>query len=150
MFAPRPELAAAEMLRVCKPGGTIAMCNWTSTGFAGQMFKTVARHVAPPEMPSPFLWGEESVVRQRFQGGVASLRMTRRDYTFDYPYPPASVVEFFRENYGPTVAAFAKLDGPGRRALRADLNALWTRHNECAKGCTCVRGESLEVIAIRA
>jgi SAM-dependent methyltransferase len=150
MFVPRPQRAAAELVRVCKPGGTIAMCNWTPAGFFGQMFKTIARHVTPPAMPSPLLWGDESAVRQRFGGRVSALRLTRRNYTFDYPFPPASVVEFFRENYGPVVAAFVALDCAGRRSLRADLDALWTRYNECASGCTRVQAESLEVVATRA
>src|SRR5262245_45693687 len=65
MFAPRPERVAAELLRVCRPGGTIAMANWTKEGFIGQMFKTFARFIAPPGMPAPVLWGDESVVRER-------------------------------------------------------------------------------------
>jgi ubiquinone/menaquinone biosynthesis C-methylase UbiE len=65
MFAPRPDRVAAELLRVCRPGGTIAMGNWTKDGFIGQMFKTFARFIAPPGMPAPVLWGEEAVVRER-------------------------------------------------------------------------------------
>jgi len=150
MFSPCPEQAAAEMVRVCKPGGIISMCNWTPVGFAGQMYKVVARHVPPLHEPSPFLWGDEFTVRQRFNGMVANLRMVRREFTFEYPYPPASVVELFRENYGPLVAAFARIDCAARRALRADLDALWTRHNICGKGTTSVKAEALEVIATRA
>ena len=107
MFAPRPERVAAELLRVCRPGGTIAMANWTKEGFIGQMFKTIARFIAPPGMPSPVLWGDETVVRERFGAGVSDLRLTRVIYRFDYPFAPADVVEFFRKNYGPTTRAFA-------------------------------------------
>src|SRR5262249_33015573 len=67
MFAPRPELVAAELTRVCKPGGTVAMANWTPTGFIGLMFKTIAKHIAPSGMPSPVLWGDESTVRARLR-----------------------------------------------------------------------------------
>jgi SAM-dependent methyltransferase len=147
MFAPRPEVVAAEMKRVCRPGGVIAMVNWTPQGFIGQMFKTIGKYVLPPGMPSPLLWGEEAIVSQRLGPHVARLRMTRRLYTFDYPFPPASVVEFFRENYGPMVCAFSALDGRQRRALRSDLDTLWTRHNLCTRGCTRVDAEYLEVIA---
>ena len=63
MFAPRPELVARELLRVCTPGGTIAMANWTAEGFVGQMFKTFAKFIAPSGMPAPVLWGDETVVR---------------------------------------------------------------------------------------
>ena len=149
MFAPQPELVAAEMARVCKPGGTIAMSNWTPGGFAGQMYRIIARYVPTPMMNSPFLWGDEAVARQRLDPHISAIRVTRRSYTFEYPYPPASVVEFFRENYGPVVAAFGHLDCAGRRALRAELDALWTKWNTCPNGMTSVPSEAIEVIATR-
>src|SRR5262249_16958023 len=67
MFAPRPELVAAELTRVCRPGGIIAMANWTPTGFVGQMFKAISKHIAPSGMPAPALWGDEAVVRDRLR-----------------------------------------------------------------------------------
>src|SRR6476646_9014069 len=71
MFAPRPDVTAAELKRVCKPGGLIAMANWTPEGFIGQMFKTTGKHVPPPAgMPSPLLWGTEDAVRERFAGAA--------------------------------------------------------------------------------
>src|SRR5215469_11156239 len=77
MFAPRPELVAAELTRVCRPGGMIAMANWTGPGFVGQMFKTIARHIAPSGMPSPVLWGDEATVRERLRNGIASRECSR-------------------------------------------------------------------------
>jgi SAM-dependent methyltransferase len=151
MFAPRPELVAAEMRRVCRPGSTIAMGNWTKDGFVGKMFKTIARYVPPPDMPSPTLWGEEHVVRQRFREGISGLRMARVDYRFNYPFEPKDVVEFFRVNFGPTVRAFAALEDEGRAALRGDLVALWASHNQAkVPGRTIVDAEYLDVRAIRA
>jgi ubiquinone/menaquinone biosynthesis C-methylase UbiE len=91
MFASRPELVARELLRVCSPEGTIAMGNWTNEGYIGQMFKTFAKFSAPSGMSATVLWGDEAVVR-----GVSDLTMTRRQYSFTYPFPPAEVVEFFR------------------------------------------------------
>jgi len=151
MFAPRPELVAAELLRVCRPGGTIAMGNWTKEGFIGRMFKTFARFIAPPGMPSPVLWGDETVVAQRFGAGVSNLRLTRVNYRFDYPFAPAGVVEFFREYYGPTTRAFAALGEADRSALRAALVDLWTTHNQATDAArTVVDAEYLEVVAVRA
>ncbi len=151
MFAPRPERVAAELLRVCRPGGTIAMGNWTKDGFIGNMFKTFARFIAPPGMPAPVLWGDESVVRDRFGSGVTDLRLTRVSYRFDYPFAPAEVVEFFRENYGPTTRAFSTLGEADRAALRADLVDLWASHNQAGEPArTLVDAEYLEVVGVRA
>jgi SAM-dependent methyltransferase len=151
MFAPRPELVAAEMRRVCRPGGRIAMGNWTKDGFVGKMFRTIASHVPPPDMPSPILWGEESVVRQRFSEGISGLQMARVNYRFNYPFEPEEVVEFFRVNFGPTARAFAALEDEGRAALRSDLVALWASHNQAkVPGRTIVDSEYLDVSATRA
>jgi SAM-dependent methyltransferase len=151
IFAPRPELVAAELLRVCLPGGTIAMANWTREGFIGKMFKTFARFIAPPGMPAPVLWGDEGVVAERFGVGVSDLRLTRVCYRFDYPFTPSEVVEFFREYYGPTTRAFATLEKADQAALRADLRELWASHNQDSEhGRTVVDAEYLEVVGIRA
>lgn len=151
MFAPRPELVAAELTRVCKPGGRIAMANWTAEGFIGQMFKVTGRHVPPPpNMPSPLQWGNEATVRERLREGIADVQTTKRMCVFNYPFPPPDVVEFFRLYYGPTQRAFAALDEEKQPALRKDLEQLWSEYNEATDGTTSGRGEYLEVIATRA
>ncbi len=150
MFAPRPELVASELLRVCNPGGTIAMGNWTPEGFIGQMFKTFAKFIAPSGMPAPALWGDETVVRHRLGQGVSSLVARRRNYIFSYPFSPPEVVEFFRKYYGPTNRAFAALPNEAARELRRELEALWSAHNRGGDEVTVVSSEYLEVIAVRA
>ena len=150
MFAPRPELVAAELVRVCQPGGRIAMANWTPDGFIGQMFKITGKYVPPPPtMPSPIKWGDEETVRERLRDGIADLQLTRRMCPFNYPFPPAEVVESFRTYYGPTQRAFDALDADGQAALRNDLERLWAEHNQATDGTTLVAGEYLEVIATR-
>ena len=149
MFAPRPDLVAAELTRVCRPGGMIAMANWTPGGFVGQMFKAVSRHLAPSGMPASVLWGDEATVRERFREGVADLKLARRIYRFDYPFPPEGVVEFFRINYGPMARAFASLDVAGQEKLRTELVSLWSAHNHGMDDSTQVDAEYLEVIATR-
>lgn len=151
MFAPRPELVAAELLRVCRPGGRIAMANWTPEGFIGQMFKVTGKHVPPPPaMPSPLKWGDEATVRERFGDGVNDLKLTRRMCEFRYSFSPAEVVEFFRSYYGPTQRAFASLDDNAQAALRKDLEQLWAENNQAADNtATFVDGEYLEVVATR-
>ncbi|MEO8163754.1 MAG: class I SAM-dependent methyltransferase [Betaproteobacteria bacterium] len=151
MFAPHPDRVAAELLRVCKSGGRIAMANWTPGGFIGQMFKIVGKHVPPPPlMVSPLKWGDEETVRDRLQHGIAKLDLTRRMYPMRYPFPPAKVVEFFLSYYGPTNRAFAALDGAGQRAFREDLEQHWAANNRATNGATHVESEYLDVLGVRA
>ena len=151
MFAPRPDCVAAELLRVCKPGGRIVLGNWTPGGFIGGMFKVMGRHVPPsPLMPSPMMWGNEDTVRERLGAGVQSLRFERMDYPFAYPFGPAEVVEFFRSFYGPTNRAFAGLDEGAQATLRADLEAYWASHNQGSDAQTTLTSELLVAHAVRA
>jgi SAM-dependent methyltransferase len=149
MFAPRPERAAAELLRVCRPGGRVAMANWTPAGFIGRMFKTTAAHVAPPNIPSPLLWGDEAIVRERLGSAAAEIQLTRRMISFRLPMRPEQTVDYFREWYGPTLRAFAALDEDGQAALGRDLTRLWSEHNRATDGTTHVEAEYLEVVAVR-
>ena len=152
MFAPRPELVAKELVRVCRAGGRIIMANWTPAGFVGQMFKVNGKHVPPPPgVPPPVLWGDEATVRERLRDGIADLKLTRRIYpSVKYPFGVPEVVEFFRKFYGPTNRAFAALDAAGQAALRSDLEQLWAESNRATDGTTWVEPEYLEVIAVRA
>jgi len=150
MFAPRPEKVASELLRVCRPGGLIAMGNWTPDGFVGQMFRLTAKHVPPPPgIPPPSLWGDEAVVRERLGKGSSSIECRRIMCEFKYPFPPAQVVQLFREYFGPTQVAFSKLDAAGQAAMASDLERHWSAHNRATDGTTLVDVEYLEVHARR-
>ena len=151
MFAPRPERVAAELVRICRPGGQIAMANWTPRGFVGQMFKATSTHVPPPPgVPAAVLWGDEATVRERLQNGVANLQMTPTIAALAYPFAAPEVVEFYRIYYGPTQRAFAALSEDKQAALRRDLENLWTQHNIATDGTTHIEAEYLEVVATRA
>ena len=153
MFAPRPDVVAAELLRVTRPGGLIAMANWTPGSFIGQMFKTIGALVPPPAiMPSPLLWGDEAKLRERLGSGIAELRVQPVTITFRFDeLAPADVVEFWRLYYGPTQRAFEALAAdPAKQAtLRSALEQLWTTHNRAPKGGTLVESEYLDVRAVR-
>ncbi|GAB3550602.1 class I SAM-dependent methyltransferase [Noviherbaspirillum agri] len=150
MFAPRPDEVAAELVRVCAPGGRIVMANWTPQGHVGEMFKIIGKHVPPPSlMPSPLKWGDEETVRARLHEGIENIYFQKRMYPMHYPFPPAEVVSFFCTYYGPTVRATAALDEAGRQALHQELTQLWERHNQATDGTTRVEAEYLEVMAIR-
>jgi SAM-dependent methyltransferase len=149
MFAARPERAAAELLRVTRSGGRIAMANWTPTGFVGQMLKTTVKYApAPAGVPSALLWGTDESVNERLGPGLASLVLTRRLITFEYPFGPEETVNLFRLWYGPTLRAFASLDESGRKLLQKDLVELWSEHNLATDGTTRVHSEYLEVIGV--
>lgn len=150
MFAPRPARVAAEMLRVCRPGGRIVMTNWTPEGFVGAMFKLVGRHVPPPDMPSPLLWGTEEAVRERFAAGVTGLETARKTMRFVYPMTPEEVAAHYFRHFGPTKRAAAALDDDRRAAFLADFTAHWRDHNVAGDGTTMVDAEVLEAIAVRA
>ena len=148
MFAYRPERAAAELLRVTRPGGRVAMANWTPDGFVGQMLRAHAALVPPPSgVPSPLEWGEEGVVRARLGGGVASVTCTRRTLELRFPFPPAAVTELFATCYGPTVATLRASDPDGASRLRGELTRLFQQHNVATDGTTTVVGEYLDVQA---
>ena len=149
IFAARPERATAELLRVTRSGGRIVMANWTPSGFVGEMLRATVKYApAPLGIPSPLLWGTDDAVRARFAEGTASVVLTRRLMTFEYPLGPEEVANYFRLWYGPTLRAFAALDEANRDGLRRDLERLWTDHNRATDGTTRVQSEYLEVLAV--
>ncbi len=151
MFAPRPELVAGELIRVCEHGGRIALANWTPSGFVGELFKVTGQHVPPPAgVPSPMLWGDEATVCERLGDRVADIRMERILASMEFPYSVPETIEFYRIHYGPTLRAFAGLSEAGQAALRRDLEDLYVRHNKNADGTISIAAEYLEVIATRA
>jgi hypothetical protein len=152
MFAPRPETVAAELFRVTKPGGFVAMANWTPEGFLGKMFEVFKRHLPPPPsgIPSIMLWGHEPTVRERLTA-FANVKLERRIAAMRYPFPPAETVDFFRRYYGPTGKAFDALDADAQTALWRELVELQTKHNSAnTPDATEARAEYLEVVAMRA
>jgi len=149
MFAPRPERVAHELLRVVRPGGLIAMANWTPGSFVGAMLRAHTALVAPPAgVPSTLLWGDDASVRERL-AGAREVTLTRRTIALEYPLPPEGVVQLFRDWYGPTIRTFAALDPSGQARLFDDLTALWSEHNLADNGGTRVESEYLDVRAVR-
>lgn len=151
MFAPDHEQAAAELLRVTRPGGTIALASWTPAGFIGAMFRTIGAHVPPPPgVPSPMLWGTEPHLRELFGDGISSLEITQRTFTWRLR-SAEEFVAFFRTWYGPTLKAFAALEGVARDALEADLVALARRFDRLgAADAVAIPATYAEAVATRA
>src|SRR5690242_646314 len=129
MFTPRHRRAASELVRVCRPGGTIALANWTPAGFVGRVFQTVAVHVPSLSlMWPPGLWGTREHLEQLLGGAVDELTLTRREFVFRFR-SPAAFVDDFRESCGPVRRAFDALDELGRRRLYNDLAGLAADHD---------------------
>jgi len=146
MFTPDQRRAAAEMVRVCRPGGKIGLANWTPEGFVGQLFKTIGKHVPPPAgAASPALWGTRDHLATLFAPHAASIEATRRDYVFRYR-SPEHWIDVFRAWYGPVLKAFAALPPEGQAALNNDLLALIDRLNRSGDATMIVPGEYLEVV----
>lgn len=150
MFAPRPELVAREMARVCRPGGKVIMGNWTPGGHVGEMFRVMAKHLPPPSlMPSPLLWGDEASCRERLEKVLGGVQISSSLYPMEYPFSPEKVVDFFIEYYGPINRAYAALGDEAGQRLRDDLIALWERNNSARDGTTLVMAEYIVAVGVR-
>lgn len=131
MFAPHHQAAADELVRVCKPGGRVGVISWTPEGFIGQMFAVMKPYVAapPPGAQPPPLWGDEAHVRALFGDRVDGFAARRDELTVDHFSTGASFRDYFKANYGPTIAAYRNIaEEPDRvAALDAELAELGDR-----------------------
>ncbi len=149
MFAPDQATAAAELARVCRPGGRIGLANWTPESLIGQMFEVLGRHLPPPAgVQPPSLWGVESHLRTLFGEQAASINVTPRLFNFRYR-SAAHFIEVFRVWYGPVLKAFAALPAEKALVLEQDLTELLNRLNVAGAESLVVPGEYLEVVVKR-
>jgi SAM-dependent methyltransferase len=151
MFAPRHEQAAAELLRVCRPGGIVGVCAWTPQGVNGQMFKTIAGYLPPPppELRPPVLWGTEEHMRELLDGPGVSLEFERRVVRLEWE-SPEGWVDYAERVLGPAIAAKAALEPQGRwTELRGELVELFERANLSSDGRLETELEYLMTIARR-
>jgi ubiquinone/menaquinone biosynthesis C-methylase UbiE len=149
MFSPDQSTAAAELARVCRPGGRIGLANWTPEGFIGQMFKVLGRQTAPPAgVQPPSLWGVESHLRSLFGNQATSIAVTPRHFNFRYR-SAAHFIDIFRTWYGPVLKAFAALPADKAQLLEQDLTELLDRMNTAAPSSLVVPSEYLQVVITR-
>ncbi len=146
MFTPDQERAAAELARVCRPGGRIGLANWTPEGFIGKLFKTIGRYVPPPPgVKPPSLWGTEARLGELFGAAASAIRVERREFVFRYR-SPLHWVDHFRTWYGPMNRTFAALDAEQQAAFTRDLFALLEQDNRAGDGTLVLPSEYLEVV----
>jgi SAM-dependent methyltransferase len=149
MFAPDQEAVARELTRVCRSGGRIGMANWTPDSMVGDMFRTVGRHVPPPQGVLPAVaWGTEDRVAELLGPYCRELRTARRTCAFRFSSAQACL-DYFRTWYGPTVAAFRAVDAGGRAQLEAELVKVFEDHGAATDGTLAMDVTYLEVLAVR-
>jgi SAM-dependent methyltransferase len=146
MFTPDHCRAASEMLRVVRPGGRIAMANWTPAGFIGRLFKVIGAHVSPPAgVQPPSMWGTEPHIVELFGAQAAQIRCERRRFNFRYR-SAAHFIQVFRDLYGPTHKAFGALDVAGASSLERAITALLDELNVAGPDSLVVPSEYLEIV----
>jgi ubiquinone/menaquinone biosynthesis C-methylase UbiE len=154
MFAPHHQETADELVRVVRPDGTIGLINWTPGGFIGNLFATMKPY-APPTPPGaspPPLWGDEDHVRKLFGDRVTALTTRRQTVRMDHCATPEEFREYWKRNYGPTIAAYRfNADYPDRvEALDRDFLGFLTNWNQATElGKTAYDAEYLLVIATK-
>jgi SAM-dependent methyltransferase len=146
MFAPRPELAAEEMFRVVRPGGTVGLVSWTPEGFQGRIFALGNKYVPLPDgVPVPSHWGVEDVARERLSGLASSLAFERHMIRHDFE-SPEGWFEFVR-NAGPSQKRMESVSDEERAAMRQGMLELIDEFNQADDGSIVVDAEYLVVVA---
>ena len=153
MFAPHHQQAADELIRVCRPGGRIALISWTPEGFVGELFRTMKPYAPPPPpgaQPPP-LWGDETHVRGLLGDRVTDVVARRQTVTVGGFATPEAFRDFWKSVYGPTIVAYRGIaDDPERTAaLDHDLAALAARYDH-GDGSVVMEWEYLLLTARRA
>jgi SAM-dependent methyltransferase len=153
MFSPLPATVASEMARVLRPGGRLALANWTPSGFSGKMSEVSGRYLPPPPQGtiSPFLWGEEATVRDRLKPGFDAVETSLVAVRWELQRSATGSAAFFAKNAGPVQLMLGRLDAPKQAALLHDLEQLWIDNNLAANGenHTLINNEYLEALAMR-
>jgi ubiquinone/menaquinone biosynthesis C-methylase UbiE len=149
MFTPHQEQAAAELVRVCRPGGKIGLANWTPDGFIGHVFKAIGKYVPPAAgVKSPALWGTRDRLAQLFEPHVASIAWAPRMFAFRYR-SSEHWLEVFRTYYGPVLKTFAALTPEAQARLERDLLNVIREFNRAQDGTMVAPSEYLEVVITR-
>jgi SAM-dependent methyltransferase len=160
MFSPLPATVVSEMARVLRPGGRLALANWTASGFGAKMGAVVGRYLPPPpegaisplNLRSAYgLWGEDATVRDTLKPGFDAVETNVVAVRWELQRSAADSAAFFAKNAGPIQLALGRLDAPKQAALLHDLEQLWIDNNLATNGenRTLISNEYLEALALR-
>jgi ubiquinone/menaquinone biosynthesis C-methylase UbiE len=149
IFAPDPEKTAAEMSRVCRSGGKIAIAAWTPEGMLGKLFRILARYSPPAaQVDQPVSWGNEAILNKRLAPYVKDLRIRREVVRFRSS-SPAHWVEFMKTYFGPAILAFGYSSPDAQRTLTREMEDLMSQYNRSPNSTTLSESEYLDVVATR-
>lgn len=149
IFAPDQEKAASELLRVCRPGGKIALANWMPDEFGGEIFGAVSKYVPPAAgVNPPTRWGTEGGVRELLGAGAAAIHTERRKFTQNFR-SIGHTVEVFQTHFGPTARAYQMVDAAAKERLLGDMAAIFERYNRATDGTVALECGYRQVIATR-
>jgi len=150
MFTPDQEMAAHELMRVVRPGGRVALANWTPASFVGQIFVTLGKHIPPAAgLKPPSRWGTPEWIRSEFGPRASDIQIANKEFMFRYR-SAEHWLDVFRNWYGPIHKAFLALDATGQQRLEQDLIALVARFNRAGRGAVVMPSEYLEIVIKKA
>ncbi|WP_433063121.1 class I SAM-dependent methyltransferase [Dactylosporangium sp. CS-033363] len=145
MFAPDQQQTARELLRVCRPGGRVAMVNWTPDSYVGALFRTIGRHVPPPPgLRPPVEWGDEARLRELF-GPHVTIEAPRRSFHWRF-LSAEHQADFFADCYGPANRALATLDAAGAAQLRREMAETVKEYDVSDDATLVLRMDYLEAV----
>ena len=150
MFTPDQAKAASEMMRFVRPGGSIALANWTPESFIGRIFKTLGKYLPPPRgVSSPALWGTQARLTEVYGDTASDIALHPRSFVFRYRSPD-HFMDIFQTYYGPIHKAFLALDEDGQASLDADLRALIAEMNTATDGTMAVPAAYVDAVVRKA
>jgi SAM-dependent methyltransferase len=148
MFAPDQQRTAAELLRVCRPGGRIGMVNWVPDSYVGELFRAIGRYLPPPPgVRPPVLWGDPERLRELF-GPEVDISAPRRSFLWRFPSAEHQA-EFFATFYGPTSKALAALGADRAAGLKAEMVETARRFDVSDDDTLVLRMDYLEAVIHR-
>jgi ubiquinone/menaquinone biosynthesis C-methylase UbiE len=149
IFAPDPERVAAEMARVCRPGGKMGMAVWTPEGMLGKLFRMLARYSPPgAQVDLPVSWGDKTVLKQRLAPYISDMEIKHQAVRFRAP-SPSHWVEFMKTYFGPAILALEHSNQYARQKLTLEMLELIGEYNRSPNSTVLAESEYLEVVATR-